>query len=147
MASAGSKCIPVTGFTYKQAITATFGVIFDTKFLPMQLIYEGKISQSLPWFKFHNSFSLSVNPKHFNKTEESVKLLNEIATSYVAAWRYNTKQEQQLIDLYWNIRTSASRWFYYKTLLWNFKYCRVQIEKVSYWLSSKQSMSNHVSLC
>ena len=100
IASAGSKCIPVTEFTYKQAITATFGVIFDTKFLPMQLIYEGKISQSLPWFKSHNSFSLSVNPKHFNNTEESVKFLNEIATSYVAAWRYNTKQEQQLIDLY-----------------------------------------------
>ena len=29
----------------------------------------------------------------------------------------------------------------------NFKHCRVKIEKVSYWLSSKQSMSNHVSLC
>ena len=28
-----------------------------------------------------------------------------------------------------------------------FQYCRLQIEKVSYWLSSKQSMSNHVSLC
>ena len=27
------------------------------------------------------------------------------------------------------------------------KYCREQIEKVSYWLTSKQSMSNHVSLC
>ena len=44
-------------------------------------------------------------------------------------------------------RISASRWFYYKTQLWNFKYYRVQIEKVSYWLTSKQSMSNHVSLC
>ena len=67
--------------------------------------------------------------------------------SYIAAWRYNTKQEQQLIDLYWNIRTSASRWFYYKTLLWNFKYCREQIENVCHWLTSKQSMSSHVSLC
>ena len=53
----------------------------------------------------------------------------------------------QLVDLYWNIYASASKWFYYKTLFWNFKYCCVQIEKVSYWLSSKQSMSNHVSVC
>ena len=40
--------------------------------------------------------------------------------------------------LYWNIRASASRWFYYKILLWNFKYYRMQIKKVSYWLTSKQ---------
>ena len=45
-----------------------------------------------------------------------------------------------------NNRASASRWFYYKTLFWNFKYCHMQIEKVSYWFSSKQSMSNYVSL-
>ena len=32
-------------------------------------------------------------------------------------------------------------------LHWNSKYCRVQIENVSYWLTDKQSMSNHVSLC
>ena len=51
-----------------------------------------------------------------------------------------------MIDIYWNIRTSASRWFYYKTLNWNFKYCCVQIENVSYWLKDKQSKSKHVSL-
>ena len=64
----------------------------------------------------------------------------------VQSWRYNIKQEQRLIGLYRNIRASASWWFHYKTLLWNFKYCRVQMKKVSYWLSSKQSVSNHVSL-
>ena len=31
-------------------------------------------------------------------------------------------------------------------LHWNFKYCREQIEKVSYWLTDKQSISSHVSL-
>ena len=35
IAAAGSKCIPVTGFTYKQAITATFEVTLDNEFLPM----------------------------------------------------------------------------------------------------------------
>ena len=46
-----------------------------------------------------------------------------------------------------SIETTTSRWFYYKILLWNFKYYHVQIKKVSYWLTSKQSVSNHVSLC
>ena len=31
-------------------------------------------------------------------------------------------------------------------LHWNLKYCRQQIEKVSYWLTDKQTISNHVSL-
>ena len=42
-------------------------------------------------------------------------------------------------------RASASRWFYYKILLWDFKYYCVQIKKVSYCFTSKQSVSNHVS--
>ena len=65
----------------------------------------------------------------------------------IAPWSYNTKQKLQLIRLYWNIRAPASRWFYYKRLLWNFKYYLVQIKKVSYWLTSKQLMSNQVSVC
>ena len=32
-------------------------------------------------------------------------------------------------------------------LYWNSKYCHMQIENVSYWLTDKQSMSNHVPLC
>ena len=56
-------------------------------------------------------------------------------------------ESKQLIDLYENIRASARRWFYYKILVWSFKYYRVQIKKASYRLTNKQSLSNHVSLC
>ena len=34
-----------------------------------------------------------MNPKHFSNTEESVKLLNEIAIPYVAATRKNSGLE------------------------------------------------------
>ena len=44
----------------------------------MQLIYGGKIKQSLPSFKFPDGFSLSCNPKHFSNAMESIKLINEI---------------------------------------------------------------------
>ena len=36
------------------------------------------------------------------------------------------------------MRASASRWFYYKALLWNLKYCCEQIENLSYWLTAEQ---------
>ena len=78
--------------------------------------------------------------------------------------RYNTKHQKQLKNPYWNSRDSASRWFYCKTLIWNFKYCRKQIGKcflmvhcqrmndqscfavprrwLSYWVSSKRLILN-----
>ena len=49
----------------------------------MQLIYGGKTLQSLPRYQFPQSFSLSVNPKHYSNTTESLKLLNEIIILYV----------------------------------------------------------------
>ena len=44
-----------------------------------------------------------------------------------------------------HLSASASRLFYYKTVHWNFKYCGVQTENVSYWFTVIQSISNHVS--
>lgn len=83
LAEKNSKHVSITGSSYKQAITATFGVTFTNDFLPMQLIYAGKTKQSYPKFKFPESFSLSANPKHFSNTEESLKLLDEIIIPYV----------------------------------------------------------------
>ena len=39
--------------------------------------------QSLPKYKFPELFSLSVNPKHFSNTEESIKIIEEIVLTYV----------------------------------------------------------------
>ena len=83
MATKNFKHVHVAGFFYKQGITGTFGIILSKKFLPMQLIYAGKTAQSLPKFKFPESFSLSANPKHFSNTAESLKLLDEIIIAYV----------------------------------------------------------------
>ena len=78
MAEKCSKHIAITGSTYKQAITATFSITYSNDFLPMQLIYSGKTSQSFPRFAFPETFSLSENPKHYSNTFESLKLLDEI---------------------------------------------------------------------
>ena len=93
MATKNSKHVHVAGFSYKQAITGTFGITLSNKFLPMQLIYGGKTVQSLPKFKFPESFSLSANPKYFSNTTESLKLLDEIIIPYVKNERERLKLE------------------------------------------------------
>ena len=75
-----SKHVEIKGQSFKQAITATFGITFSDKFLSMQLIYGGKTKQSLPKVNFPDSFSLSVNEKHFSNTNESLKLIEDIIT-------------------------------------------------------------------
>ena len=83
LAKKGSKHVAVSGQAFKKAITATFGITFSMDFLPMQLIYGGKTERSLPKVKFPESFSLSVNEKHFSNTQESLKLIDEIIVPYV----------------------------------------------------------------
>ena len=79
----GEKDISISGVDHKKAMTATFAITLDGKFLPMQLIYGGKTSRSLPNFKFPDSFSLSFNEKHYSNTEETIKLIDEILTPYL----------------------------------------------------------------
>lgn len=49
----------------------------------MQLIYSGKTTKILPKFKLLESFSLSVNPKHFSNTEELIKIIYKIVLPHV----------------------------------------------------------------
>lgn len=77
-----SKHVSISGSSDKQTITATFrSIMFTNTFLPMQLIYSGKTSQSFPKLNFPDSFSFSANPKHFSNTAESLKLLKDIIIS------------------------------------------------------------------
>ena len=69
----GAKDVPIVGVDYKQAITATFGITFWNHFLPMQLIYEGKTTKSIPEVTSPKSFSLSVNSTHYSNENESLK--------------------------------------------------------------------------
>ena len=48
LAKVGSTNVPVAGANDKRMITATFAVTLSGSFLPIQLIYGGKTSKSLP---------------------------------------------------------------------------------------------------
>ena len=92
MAAKNSKYVHVAIFTYKQAITDTFGVTLSASFLLMPLICGGKTAQSFPKVKFPETFSFIGNSKHFSNMKESLKLLEEIIISYV-------KDEQEKLKL------------------------------------------------
>ena len=83
MEKKGTANVPISGVDDKRAITATFSITFDNKFLPMQLIYKGKTHQSLPKVDFPPGFSLSVNEKHFSNEKESLKFFEEIILPYI----------------------------------------------------------------
>ena len=83
MAKKGAKSVAIAGSADKKCITGAFVITLKGDFLPIQLIYGGKTAQSLPRFKFPESFSLSVNPKHFSNKEESIKVIEEIVLPHV----------------------------------------------------------------
>ena len=83
MEKKGAKNVPISGIDDKRSITATFSITMENKFLPMQLIYKKKTSQSLPKIQFLNRISLSANLKHYSNETESLKFLKEVILPYV----------------------------------------------------------------
>ena len=63
MAAKGEHSVMIGGSADKCSITGIFAILFDGNFLPVQLIYCGKITQCLSRFEFLKDFSLSTNPK------------------------------------------------------------------------------------
>ena len=74
----GESSVPIADISDKRNVTATFSITLDKKFLPMQLIYQVKTSQSLPKVKFMDGFSLSVNERHYSNENEALKFIEEI---------------------------------------------------------------------
>ena len=89
MEKEGTKSIPIFGSSDKRSITATFVITLHGSFLPMQLIYGGKTSKSLPSVEFPDGFSLSANINHYSNSEESIKVIKEIVIPYVEKSRKN----------------------------------------------------------
>ena len=83
MALKGCKDVTITGSADKRNITATFAITLSGEFLPVQLIYGGKTEQSLPRYKFPDSFCLGVNEKHYSNTIESMKFFNKVIIPYI----------------------------------------------------------------
>ena len=93
LAKKNSKAAAIKGSSDKRSITATFSITFSGNFLPMQLIYGGKTTKSLPKFKFPHDFSLSVNKTHYSNEKEACKLIEETLVPYIE----KVRQEENLL--------------------------------------------------
>ena len=91
MAKKSVKSVFIADSSDKRCITGTFLITLEGEFLPLQLTYGGKTKQSFSRYKFPELFSLSVNPKHFSNTKESIKIIEEIVLPYV-------KKEREKLD-------------------------------------------------
>ena len=86
----GVKNVPIKDVDDKRQITGTFAVSLDGKFLPMQLIYQGKTKRSLPKFEFPKSFSVTFTKNHWSNTDKSVEFFENIIFPFLK----RTKQEK-----------------------------------------------------
>ena len=67
----------------------------DGQFLPMQIIYGGKTSKSIPRVSFPVGFLDSVNPKYYSNEEESLKMMEHIVIPYVQKQRNTLKLDAE----------------------------------------------------
>ena len=82
LAKRNIKNITIAGSSDKRIITATFDVSLSGHFLPPQLIYGGKTTETLPYYEFLKSFSFSVNPTHYCNSQKSINSLEKILMPY-----------------------------------------------------------------
>ena len=92
MATRGSKTVPIKALADKRNITLNFIIMLSGEFLPMQIIYSGKTTASLPrGVTFPPGFHLTQNPKHWSNEQETIKLLDHIVKPYVVKKRAELK--------------------------------------------------------
>ena len=103
MAPKNSTRIGLAGSTDKCSFTLTLTVTLDGKILPFHIIYGGKTDQSLPKITFSAKFITSVNEKHYSKTEEVIKHLQEIVIPYVNEERKKIGDADQYALLIWDV--------------------------------------------
>ena len=105
MATKGSKSVPVKGLTDKRNITLNFVVSLSGEFLPLQIIYGGKTTASLPrGITFPPEFCVTQNPKHWSNEQETIKLLEQVVNPYCIKKRVELKlPETQPALMIWDV--------------------------------------------
>ena len=79
----GIEECPIKRVDNKQQVTATFAVSSTKKFLPIQLIYTGTTTRSLPKYDFPVKFFVGFTKNHWSNTDKSMKFFDEIVFPYL----------------------------------------------------------------
>ena len=92
-----SKRVHIKGIDDNRQITATFTVSVTGKFLPIQLIYEGKTPRCLPRFVFP---AVLISPFLITIAEKSIELFEKVIFPYLkqakASLKYPEYPEEQM---------------------------------------------------
>ena len=72
----------VIGISDKRQITATFAACLDSTFLPLQILYQGKMERSHPKYKFPDGFDVFHTPIHWANGETCLRFFEKIVFPY-----------------------------------------------------------------
>ena len=91
MEQKGSKRIELAGLNDKRQITAVFCATLAGEFLPVQLIYQGKTTASLPRFAFPDDWDITFTPNHWSNEDKTKEYINNIIIPYIQRKRKELK--------------------------------------------------------
>lgn len=87
MAKKGAKQVAIAGSADHRQITGTFSVSLSGKFLPMQLIYQGKTARCHPNFPFPPEFNVTHSSNHWSNEEKAKEILHKVIIPHVQKTR------------------------------------------------------------
>ena len=93
MSKEGSKRVEVVGLKDKRQITAVFGGSMSGDFLPVQLVYQGKTTKSLPTVDFPKQWHLTFTEHHWSNESTMIDYVEKIFIPYV-----QSKREELSLD-------------------------------------------------
>ena len=91
--------MPIKGIDDKRQIIAAFTVSMSGKFLPIQLVYEGKTPRSRPRFDFPANFNVSFSDSHWSNTEKSIELFEKVIFPYLKQAKASLKYPKEKMSL------------------------------------------------
>ena len=83
MEKKGTRRVEIAGVDDKRQITATFAATAVGDFLPVQLIYQGKTSASLPAFTFPDDWCVTYTPNRWANEQTTKAYIEDIILPYV----------------------------------------------------------------
>ena len=91
MEKEGSKKVEIVAKDDKRQITAVFGCSMAGDFLPVQLLYQGKTTRSLPHFQFPENWHVTSTPNHWANEDTTKLYIEKIIFPYLRKKREEMK--------------------------------------------------------
>ena len=126
----GESNVPILGTADYRQITGTFAITLSGRFLPIQLIYQGKTDRCHPTYNFPKEFHITHTPNHWANERTRIDLINRIKLPYVKQTRTELGLNEDyswllisdvfkgsgLMQLSWLLHSQKGRWSPYQKI-------------------------------